>query len=76
LDTELIGCLSVHDFPCARNTPQRLDSYPEFKAKIERRAARLLAAMDDPGRSILFCAISAARRIGTAGTGAVTNIRD
>jgi hypothetical protein len=44
----------VHDFPCARNTPQRLDSYPEFKAKIERRAARLLAAMDDPGRSILF----------------------
>jgi hypothetical protein len=52
-DTEY-QCLSVHDFPRARNTPQRLESYPEFKAKIDRRAARLLAAMDDPGCSILF----------------------
>lgn len=47
-------CLSVHDFPLSCNSAERLQSYPEFRAKMDRRVARLLASLDDPDCSILF----------------------
>ena len=46
--------LSVHDFPLACNSEENLQSYPEFRAKMDRRTARLLASLDDPDCSILF----------------------
>lgn len=53
VDTRL-HLTSVHDFAVAENTPDHLATYPQVKAKLARRAWRVLAACARPDLSLLF----------------------
>lgn len=48
------NCLSVHDFPLSCNAAGQLNSYAQFREKIDRRLARLRDLMHDKTKTILF----------------------